>query len=385
MKQRVTALWLLLTILDKGGLVLICFPLDNVEYEANALGAWCGTRTRGVFSADGHYSVRANGGMSVLVSPGLAWLKADIFWGVIAYEVDPKVLQVDRADGSLSRIDAVCIRLDKNQNVGKLFIKKGVYTPQPPTIVLPIRNLDYDEIYVATILVRAGATSILSSDITDQRMNENYCGIMRDGVTGIPTQSLYESWESWFDNIRSDTNAAFDAYKQMALEIYQQHEQKIIEYTQNAVTAYDAYIDRMTKYETTAKSDFENWFDSIKEILDENMAGNIQNQIEILKDRIPSVNIADVVLSQSIELYPMCALYESEWAFGVGGAGLGPAGGGAVSKVEMDYIFNEYSLKIIAPEKFKDCTTVQKISDNLYSFFKDDKNDKQCLLLVISD
>ena len=53
------------------------FPLDNTEYEAKALGAWCGTRTRGVFSADGHYAVSANGGMAVSLSPGLAWLKAD--------------------------------------------------------------------------------------------------------------------------------------------------------------------------------------------------------------------------------------------------------------------------------------------------------------------
>ncbi len=363
---------------------MICFPLDNVEYEASALGAWCGTRTRGVFSADGHYSVRANGGMSVLVSPGLAWLKADIYWGVNAYEVDPKVLQVDRADGSLSRIDVVCIRLDKNQNMGELFIKKGSYTPQPPTIAPPIRNLDYDEIYVATIFVRAGATSILSSDITDQRMNEEYCGIMRDGVTGIPTQSLYESWKSWFDNIKSDTSIAFDAYKQMTLELYQQHEQKIIEYTQNAVTAYDAYIDRMTTYEATAKSDFENWFDSIKGLLDEEAAGNLQNQIQTLKERIPTVNIGDIVLSENIKLYPVCTLYESEWAYGIGGAGLGPAGGGTVSNVEMDYVFNEYTLKIIAPERFSDCTTAQKISDRFYAFFKDDKSDKQSLLLAIS-
>ncbi|NLL92502.1 MAG: hypothetical protein GX222_08875 [Ruminococcaceae bacterium] len=128
--------------------------------------------------------------MTVTVSPGLAWLKAGDFWGVSAFEKNAQVLTVDTADGELARIDAVCVRLDKNLNVGQLVIKKGSYTPQPPIIAAPVRDLDYDEIYVATIMVRAGATSILASDITDQRLNESFCGLMRDGVTGIPTAQL---------------------------------------------------------------------------------------------------------------------------------------------------------------------------------------------------
>jgi hypothetical protein len=164
---------------------MICFPLDNTEYGANALGAWCGTRTRGVFAAEEHYAVTANGDMTVTVSPGLAWLKADTYWGVNAFESSPQVLTLDTADGSLDRIDAVCLRLDKNQNLGEIVIKKGSYLQQPPVVVPPVRDLDYDEIYVATVLVRAGTTSVLTSDITDQRLNEDYCGLMRDGITRV--------------------------------------------------------------------------------------------------------------------------------------------------------------------------------------------------------
>lgn len=54
---------------------MLCFPLDNVEYEARALGAWLATRTRGVFSAENNLAVAPGGQLSVLVSRGLAWLK----------------------------------------------------------------------------------------------------------------------------------------------------------------------------------------------------------------------------------------------------------------------------------------------------------------------
>ena len=218
---------------------MICFPLDNEEYEADALGAWCGTRTRGVFAADDHFTVKANGDMTITVSPGLAWLMADIYWGVAVLERNPQVCNIDTADGSLTRNDAVCIRLDKNRNIGELVVKKGGYSPQPPTIAAPARNLDYDEIYVATVRVRAGTTAILDTDITDQRMEEAYCGVMRDGVTGIPTQSLYEAWWAWFNS-----------------------------------------------YQIDSEVEFNKWFQNLKNQLDDNQAANLQNQVDTIKNDI---------------------------------------------------------------------------------------------------
>lgn len=32
--------------------MILAFPFDNMEYGAEALGAWLATRTRGVFSAE---------------------------------------------------------------------------------------------------------------------------------------------------------------------------------------------------------------------------------------------------------------------------------------------------------------------------------------------
>ncbi len=193
---------------------MICFPLDNTGYEAKALGAWNGTRTRGVFADDGHFAVTPNGGMSIAISSGLAWLKMDDFWGVYIYEAETQIRDLDTADGSLSRIDAVCVRIDKNRNVGEVVIKRGSYSPQPPTVIPPTRNIDFDEIYVATIMVRAGATVIQASDITDQRLNEQYCGIMRDGVTGIPSQALYNQFITLINDYDAEGRVIIDGLLQ---------------------------------------------------------------------------------------------------------------------------------------------------------------------------
>lgn len=279
---------------------MLCFPLDNTEYEATALGAWCGTRTRGVFASDGHYAVTYNDNMTVTVSAGLAWLKAGTYWGVNAFEANSQVLTLDTADGSLSRIDTVCVRLDKNRNKGEVVIKKGSYTPQPPAIVPPVRNLDFDEIYVATIMVSAGATAISQADITDQRLNEEYCGLMRDGVTGIPTQQLYAQWMSWMTQFNTEAQAYFQRYQGMVVDLYTQYAAEMAVHGQNAQQVFDDYVLRISTYEQTATKDFEAWFATIRGVLDEEAAGHLLNLIETLPDKFYLKEIADQLLSEAV-------------------------------------------------------------------------------------
>lgn len=177
---------------------ILTFPLDNTEYSAKALGAWSGTRTRGVFSADSHLSVLATEEMSVSIQPGLAWLKRDKYWGVCVL-IDEAVTVAVEHQSLGNRTDAIALRLNKIANSAEIVVIKGSPSPAAPT-----RNEYFDDIYLATVTVRAGALKIEASDIQDQRLNESYCGIMRDGVTGIPTQDLYNQWQSIIDKQESE-------------------------------------------------------------------------------------------------------------------------------------------------------------------------------------
>lgn len=188
-------------------MAIVAFPLDNTEYTASAMGAFLATRTRGVYSADDSLAVTANGNMTVTVGPGLAWLKAADYWGLAVCSEAAVTLTVPTASSSAKRMDAVCLRLDKTGNKAELIVKPG--TPAAMPVLPPLqRNDSYDEIYLAGISIAAGAVAVSAADITDLRLNEDYCGLMRDGVTGIPTAQLSAQADALMAQLREAIQAA---------------------------------------------------------------------------------------------------------------------------------------------------------------------------------
>lgn len=199
---------------------MICFPLDNTPYEAKDMGAYLCTRTRGVYSADSNLAVApASTGLAVTVSPGLAWLRWSDYWGVAALQETALTLTLDAADGALSRMDAIVCRLNKVDNQAEIIIKKGSWSSSP-TVVAPVRDSNYDEIYLATVLVSPGAVSVSASDITDQRLNETYCGLMRDGVTGIPTAQLQSQVQALIDELEAEIAGIEQGSEVMLKDVY---------------------------------------------------------------------------------------------------------------------------------------------------------------------
>lgn len=188
-------------------LAIVAFPLDNTEYTASAMGAFLATRTRGVYSADDSLAVTANGNMTVTVGPGLAWLKAADYWGLAVCSEAAATLTVPTASSSAKRMDAVCLRLDKTGNKAELIVKPG--TPAAMPVLPPLqRNDSYDEIYLASISLAAGQVAVSAADITDLRLNEEYCGLMRDGVTGLPTAQITAQADALMEQLRQAIQAA---------------------------------------------------------------------------------------------------------------------------------------------------------------------------------
>lgn len=199
---------------------MICFPLDNTPYEAKDMGTYLATRTRGVFSSDGNLAVTpSESGLSVSVSPGLAWLKWSDYWGTAALQEQALTLDLDTADGALKRIDAIVCRLDKVNNRAEIVVKKGAPS-SAPIVVPPVRDANCDELYIATVLIGAGVISISASAITDQRLNEEYCGLMRDGVTGIPTAQLQEQVQQLIDHLRAEVDGIEQGSEVMLKTVY---------------------------------------------------------------------------------------------------------------------------------------------------------------------
>lgn len=183
----------------------VAYPLNDTPYIAEDAQLWHATRTQGVYSADNHLITRAAGGMKVAVSTGIAWIKFSEFENCVYGNKEEKTFTIDTADGRLSRIDRVTIRWDKITNTVTTTIKKGTpaTNPQPPALT---RNAEAYELGIANIRVPAGTLAVTQSNIQDTRLDEYACGIMRDGVTGIPTQTLIERWESWYNSFTDNAS-----------------------------------------------------------------------------------------------------------------------------------------------------------------------------------
>ena len=271
---------------------MICFPLNNMAYEANALGAWLGTRTRGVYSADDNLAVLADGeGMHITLRPGLAWLKRDTFWGAVILQEEVMQLQLEPADGVLSRIDTIVLRLDKDDNLAKPLVRTGTFAATP-NFLPPVRDAHADEIFLASVLVGPGAVAVTQADVTDLRLNEAYCGLMRDGVTGIPTQTLHAQWAAFLSKTQQDTLAwqqaaeeAFDAWLHRMQELFaedpagglQTQLDTLTALTQQALEGKAAAVHTHTKDEVGLAS-VDNTADSEKSVLYAQTAGAAVDQ-----------------------------------------------------------------------------------------------------------
>lgn len=190
-----------------------CFPLENTMYTAADAQLWFATRTSGVYAGT-HLPVTAVGAMNITVGAGIAWLHYDEFAGCVYANTDGLTLGVEMSDGAYDRIDRVCIRLEKLNNRCYLYIKKGTAASSPVAPALQRDNLAY-EISIARIRVGVGVTAINAGNITDERLDSNVCGLMRDGVTGIDTTVISAQVTALINELQGALQTVYDGVEKV--------------------------------------------------------------------------------------------------------------------------------------------------------------------------
>lgn len=194
------------------------FPLENTAYTAADAQLWFATRTSGVY-ANNHLGVTANGTMAVTLGTGIAWLHYADFAGCVYGNTVGKALTVELADAQYARIDRVCVRLEILNNKCYAYIKKGTAAASPAAPTLQ-RDAAAYEISVAQIAVASGATAINADDITDERLNEDVCGLMRDGVTGIDTSVMQSQFSAILNDLEDNLQAVYDGVTKVNVTEY---------------------------------------------------------------------------------------------------------------------------------------------------------------------
>ena len=170
---------------------IITYPLNGVTYDAEDVSTYLCTRTSGVYAKDTNYAVSVTGARQITVAPGLAWINYDDFKGVSACSREAVSLTIPDADSTLPRIDRVVLQFDTAANLTAVKLKPGTpaAAPEPPAI---LQNHNQYELGLCTVSVPAGSSVVTAAHITDTRADETVCGVMRDGVTGIPAAQLIQ-------------------------------------------------------------------------------------------------------------------------------------------------------------------------------------------------
>lgn len=168
---------------------IVLYPANGFDFDAADVAAYLAGLTSGVFSGDEDFPVTAAGGLKVTVGAGRGWVHPSRFTGYSITKREADTLTLPLADPSLPRIDRIVMRYDAGARAASLQVLQGTASSTPTAPAISRTELIYD-LCLAEITRPAGSTSITTGQITDTRLDEALCGLVRDGVTGIPTDEL---------------------------------------------------------------------------------------------------------------------------------------------------------------------------------------------------
>ena len=194
---------------------IVLYPANGYDFDAADVAAYLAGLISGVFSGDEDFPVTAAGGLKVTVGAGRGWVHPSRFTGYSITKREADTLTMPLADPSLPRIDRIVMRYDAGARAASLQVLQGTASSTPTAPAISRTELIYD-LCLAEITRPAGSTSITTGQITDTRLDEALCGIVRDGVTGIPTDELLAAAKERINALEEKATSSAAAAKDSA-------------------------------------------------------------------------------------------------------------------------------------------------------------------------
>lgn len=190
---------------------IITYPENGITYDADDASGYLSTRLSGVYSADEDFAVTANGDLTVTVSAGQAWVRPARFRGRSIILEQPETMTLSAADPTRTRLDRIVLRYDAAARKTSLTVLTGTPDSASPTAPEITRTALVYDLCLADIRRPAGSTEVTAADITDTRADEDVCGVMRDGVKGIPTAQLQAQALAIMTQLSTELHTKLDA------------------------------------------------------------------------------------------------------------------------------------------------------------------------------
>lgn len=194
---------------------IVLYPANDCDFDAADVAAYLAGLTSGVFSGAEDFPVTAAGGLTVTVGAGRGWVHPSRFTGYSITKREADTLALPLADPSLPRIDRIVMRYDAGARAASLQVLQGTASSTPTAPAISRTELIYD-LCLAEITRPAGSTAVTTGQITDTRLDEALCGLVRDGVTGIPTDELLAAAKERIGELEEKATSSAAAAKDSA-------------------------------------------------------------------------------------------------------------------------------------------------------------------------
>jgi hypothetical protein len=231
---------------------IVLYPANGFDFDAADVAAYLAGLTSGVFSGDEDFPVTAAGGLKVTVGAGRGWVHPSRFTGYSITKRESDTLTMPLADPSLPRIDRIVMRYDAGARAASLQVLQGTASSTPTAPAISRTELIYD-LCLAEITRPAADASITTGQITDTRLDEKLCGIVRDGVTGIPTDELLAAARERINALEEKATSSAAAAKDSA-EAAKSSETKSAASEKNAKTSETAAQRILTDTQNAVKT-----------------------------------------------------------------------------------------------------------------------------------
>lgn len=201
----------------------------------------------------------ASDGMKVNVTSGDAWING--YW----YKNDGVAqLELNVADGTQDRVDAIVVRWSNVNRSIELAVKTGAAASSPVNPTLD-RNADVYELCLAYIKVPRGSTVVQQSNIVDVRLDSTVCGVVGALVNQWDMSQYGTQLNDYITKYMAQSDGSYNSF----------------------VEALDAWL---IEYKEVSQQEFTSWFDSMKGQLSEDAAGNLQLEVDKLQSSVSGIS-----------------------------------------------------------------------------------------------
>lgn len=171
--------------------------IDDVrEYTADEFAEYFRmVLTSGIYNGGTNLKVSApNADLTVNIAEGYALIN-----GYMYKLVDGLTLQLANADTAYDRIDRVVLRWDLRDEARyiKAFVLTGTpaENPEPPAIT---REGEVFELSLAQVTVPAGKNFVDNSNVADERLNTEVCGLINSLIQADTTE-IFDQFQAWYE------------------------------------------------------------------------------------------------------------------------------------------------------------------------------------------